>query len=126
MYVYVHWYDMDYIVSMIRQLRYFSYQLCLYINTDHQGSTQATLCQSRVSVPLISRLMTSSSRGGTTSKSKESDSFHLEAHVSYILRHSLLQVVFIAYISPKNSSTINNVTMWSTPLVWQFLWQTKG
>ena len=70
--------------------------------------------------------MTSSSRGGTTSKSKESSSFHLEAHVSYILRHSLLQVVLIAYISTKNSSMINNVTMWSTPLVWQFLCRLKA
>ena len=91
------------VVSTIWQLLEIFVSAFVYmLNADHQGSTEGTLCQSRVSVPLISRLMINSSRGGTTPKNKESGGFHLEAHVPRRLCHGLLQVVNIS----TNSSMI--------------------
>ena len=106
--VHVYQYDMPYVVSTIWQLLDFSHLLVCILNADHQGSTQATLCQPRVSVPLISRPMASSSRGRTTPKNKESGGFHLEAHVSHRLHHSFLQVELIAYISTVAWNTLNH------------------
>ena len=103
MHVHVYWYDMHYVISAIWQLLDFSYLLCLCTKCRSSG-TQATLCQPRVSVPNLPTHGQQQQGWDHSQKYKESGGFHLEVYVSHRLRHSLLQVVLIVYISTKNSS----------------------